>query len=374
MHDHSPVAGLTSSKHAEPATRGRVAFPSIPDHWVPVAFSSDLKKKPYGIYVDDVPVVLWRVGAEVKALVDQCPHRSVKLSAGSVTDDGNIQCAFHAWRFGGDGICKAIPLVTGRERPNKVRAGRLAVEEVGGLIWLFTCVLDADEPPPTMRELPVSMTEDGWSGDMIVREWQAHWSRAIQTMLDVAHIPFVHAKTIGAGLGRNIGKVSEAELKLDLRKHDHGSYEMDWGLEDTKSSGKSDTGWLAFLPPNGMSLKVPMKGTTKVKGQKVPKEWYLHIFCTPTKAGCSNQIIVPRRNFGGRNPIWKAADALNIVVLNEDKRNVETAWPSRVPGPASEISMPTDASTIAFQRYHWNTFVKPTHSRGGQYAIMEVSE
>ncbi|NSX57022.1 Rieske 2Fe-2S domain-containing protein [Parasulfitobacter algicola] len=368
MNDLSPDSELKPSQHAEPVTRGRVTFPSIPDHWVPVAFSRDLTKKPRGIYVDDVPVVLWRAGAEVKALVDQCPHRSVKLSVGKVTEDGNIQCAFHAWRFGGDGICKAIPLVTGSERPNKVRAGRLAAQEVGGLIWLFTRVLNADEAPPPMQDLPISMTEAGWSGDMIVREWQAHWSRAIQTMLDVAHIPFVHAKTIGAGLGRNIGKVSEAELKLDLRQHDDGSYEMDWGLEDTKSDGKSDMGWLAFLPPNGMSLKVPMKGTTKFNGQKVPKEWYLHIFCTPTKAGRSNQIIVPRRNFGGRNPIWRAADALNIIVLNEDKRNVETAWPSRVPRPAPEISMPTDASTIAFQRYHWNTFVKPALSSDGQDA------
>lgn len=90
----------------------------------------------------------------------------------------------------------------------------------------------------------------------------------------------------------------------------------------------------------------------------IPKEWLLHIWCTPTKHGRSNQFVVPRWNFGRRNPAWKAADALNIVVLNEDKRNVETAWQSQVPASAKELSMPTDASTIAFQRYHWNTFGK----------------
>lgn len=353
------TAAARSPHAADVPTRGRAAFPSVPDHWVPVAFSPDLKAKPLGLDVDDVPVVLWRAEGGVQALVDQCPHRSVKLSVGKVVEGGAIQCPFHAWRFGGDGVCRAIPLVTGSERPGRVRAGRLATREVGGLIWLFTRVLEADEAVPPGPDLPPSMTNAGWSGDAIVREWDAHWSRAIQTMLDVAHIPFVHARTIGAGLGRKIGKVDAAHLKLDLRETAGGAYEMNWGLLDPRTGAQSDTGWLAFLPPNGMSLRVPTKGETRFEGEKVEKEWYLHIWCTPTTDGRSNQFVVPRRNFGRGNPVWAAADKLNIVVLNEDKRNVETAWPSRVPAPATEISMPTDASTIAFQRYHWNTFVKP---------------
>ncbi|KIT17059.1 Rieske 2Fe-2S domain-containing protein [Jannaschia aquimarina] len=334
-----------------------------------MAFSHDLKSKPLGIAVDDVPVVLWRAEGAVQALVDQCPHRSAKLSVGKVVEGGAIQCPFHAWRFGGDGVCRSIPLVTGAERPAKVRAGRLAAREAGGLIWLFTRVLEVDEAVPPMPSLPPSMTEPGWHGDMIVREWDAHWSRAIQTMLDVAHIPFVRARTIGAGLGRKIGKVDAAHLKLDLRETGGGAYEMDWGLTDPVTGGESDAGWLAFLPPNGMSPKVPVKGETKQGGARVPKEWYLHIFCTPTTEGRSNQFVVPRRNFGRGNPAWAAADKLNIVVLNEDKRNVETAWPSRVPAPTAEISMPADASTIAFQRYHWKTFVEPTLPPRGADAV-----
>lgn len=347
---------MPKDQTAEIPTRGRATFDSIPDHWVPIAFSKDLKRgKPLGLYVDDIPVVLWRVGEDIRALVDQCPHRSVKLSVGKIAEDDTIQCAFHAWRFGGDGVCARIPLVTGSERPAKVNAGRLAAVEIGGLIWLYTRVLSPDEAVPEMPALPPSMKEAGWYGTPIVREWKAHWSRAIQTMLDVAHIPFVHSKTIGAGLGRKIGKVDEARLKLDLTSEDDGSFAMTWGLVDPDSGGESDTGWLGFLPPNGMSLTVPVKGALR-NGDA--KSWFLHIWCTPTRDGKSNQFVVPRRNFGGGNLVWKAADALNIVVLNEDKRNVETAWPSRVPEPTTEISMPTDASTIAFQRYHWTTFVK----------------
>ncbi|MEM9353773.1 MAG: Rieske 2Fe-2S domain-containing protein [Planctomycetota bacterium] len=333
-------------------------FPTIGGCWIPVAFSKTLgARDPLGLVVDGVPVVLWRQGEKVAALVDQCPHRSVKLSVGKVTSDGCIQCPFHAWEYDETGVCRSIPLLGDRGKPEKVSSQRLAACDLGGMIWLFTRVLEAaDESPPDMPDLPDSMTESGWSGAPIVREWDAHWSRAIQTMLDVAHIPVVHSRTIGAGLGRKIGKLSDATLSLETNIRSDGSFDMDWSLTNPADGRSSDSGRISFLPPNGMSLRVPLKGVARFKGRRVPRAWYLHIWCTPTANGHSNQFIVPKRNFGKRNPFWRLADALNIVVLNEDKRNVETADPSRVPQPSDEISMPTDASTIAFQRYHWRTF------------------
>lgn len=81
--------------HTEMPTRGRAIFASIPDHWVPVAYAKDIRSgRPNAIHVDNVPVVLWRAEAGLHALVDQCPHRSVKLSVGKITSEGAIQCAF----------------------------------------------------------------------------------------------------------------------------------------------------------------------------------------------------------------------------------------------------------------------------------------
>ncbi len=359
------LAEEKSSDFVQDASRrGVKQFSSIGGCWVPIAFSKELKPgKPLGLIVDDVPVVLWRVGTNVAALVDQCPHRSVKLSLGKITSDGCIRCPFHAWEYDRTGVCQQIPLLADRGKPQKVRSQRLAARDLGDMLWLYTRVLESPEQMlPDGPVLPSSMTEPDWSGSPIVREWKAHWSRAIQTMLDVAHIPIVHSKTIGAGLGRKIGKLSDSALSLNTDVHEDGSFEMEWSLKNSSDGRSSDSGWIRFLPPNGMTLKIPLKGNVRRKGASESKAWFLHIWCTPTSNGHSNQFIVPKRNFGKRNPLWRIADLLNIVVLNEDKRNVETAHPSRVPKPSLEVSMPTDASTIAFQRYHWKKFVEPMSS------------
>src|SRR5688500_19202270 len=49
-----------------------------------------------------------RIDGKVVALADACPHRGSPLSAGCVVD-GVIQCAYHGFRFDGDGHCVAIP-------------------------------------------------------------------------------------------------------------------------------------------------------------------------------------------------------------------------------------------------------------------------
>jgi phenylpropionate dioxygenase-like ring-hydroxylating dioxygenase large terminal subunit len=40
--------------------------------------------------------------ARVVAFADRCPHRSAKLSLGTV-ESRDLRCAYHGWRFGSDG-------------------------------------------------------------------------------------------------------------------------------------------------------------------------------------------------------------------------------------------------------------------------------
>ena len=49
-----------------------------------------------------------RIDGEVVALADRCPHRGSPLSAGCVVD-GTVHCAYHGFRFAGDGHCVEIP-------------------------------------------------------------------------------------------------------------------------------------------------------------------------------------------------------------------------------------------------------------------------
>lgn len=325
----------------------QIVFKTMANQWTPVARVQSLNaKKILTLIIDDIPVLFFRNAAgQAHALVDRCPHRKVKLSNGLVTEEGYIQCPFHGWQFDGSGTCRLIPFNDVKKlKTEGIRAGYLPCYEGSEFLWLYTAVTNEDIGAP---DIPASIRESGWYGDIVIREWNAHWSRAIQTMLDVAHIPFVHEKTIGFALGRAIGKASEIRLHTEMTSQKRGGFEMKWSLMDEAGDTISDTGWLKFLPPNGITIKVMQKGT---------KQWFLHIWCVPTAKGKSKQIAIARRNYGRYNPIWRLVDLLNIIILGEDKQNVESAWPSRV--PSAEISMPTDISTITFQKYHYRMFLK----------------
>jgi len=108
-------------------------------------------------------------------------------------------------------------------------------------------------------DAPPTLTEPGWFGTIVMRDWHANWSRSIQTMLDVAHIPFVHPKSIGTAFGRALGTAADARFAQDLVPDEHGGFRMDWGLVGRDGVEAGDGGWVAFHPPNGMSLGIPQK-------------------------------------------------------------------------------------------------------------------
>jgi 3-phenylpropionate/trans-cinnamate dioxygenase ferredoxin subunit len=66
-------------------------------------------RKPFGVEVDGVPVVLVRNGDRVHALHDVCSHAEVPLSEGEVTEKG-IECWLHGSCFDlGTGEPSSLP-------------------------------------------------------------------------------------------------------------------------------------------------------------------------------------------------------------------------------------------------------------------------
>lgn len=315
-------------------------FPFLQGYWSPLTAARHLQRgKMLALDFDHVPLVLFRdETGKAQALVDRCPHRSVKLSAGKLPGDGTIQCSFHGWRFGGDGLCRQIPLNPGANL-SRVRAQALRCEEREGLLFLFAG--DPDQAPPLT--LPAPLGED-WYGSIVEREWPVHWSRGVQTAIDVGHIPFVHPKSIGAAFGRDLGKQPDAQIGYRLEPTPDGGFRMEWWLETAPGKVPTDRGWVAFHPPHGMSLGIPQK--------RAGRESLLFIWTVPTAIGKSRNIVVARRNFGRFSLLPRLYDLLTPVILAEDLRNMKTVWPSEVPIGGEEISMPSDAPSIAFQSWY----------------------
>ena len=73
------------------------------DHWHPVFSSKALKDKPVAVRLAGRNLALFRNGSnQVGALVDHCPHRRMKLSAGSVVGD-KLRCRYHGWTYDCEG-------------------------------------------------------------------------------------------------------------------------------------------------------------------------------------------------------------------------------------------------------------------------------
>ena len=84
------------------------------DCWYFAATSAELKAgKQFRRMIVGEPILLGRTAkGEVLAIRDVCPHRAVPLSAGRQVEtngQATIECPYHGWRFGGDGVCKLMP-------------------------------------------------------------------------------------------------------------------------------------------------------------------------------------------------------------------------------------------------------------------------
>ncbi len=130
------------------------------------------------------------------ALVDLCPHRGIPLSYGRF-DGAEIECCYHGWRFGTDGVCTAIPsLVEGQTMElSRIRAKRYPAREVQGNIWVFMGSSDsggeaAGEGLPEVPVVPdIGERRAAISEAMI---FPCDVDHAVVGLMDPAHGPFVH--------------------------------------------------------------------------------------------------------------------------------------------------------------------------------------
>ena len=78
--------------------------------WYPVAVEEFTDKaKPHKFMFMGNDIVIWNDGKQWRAFEDSCPHRGVPLSEGRVEANGELLCAYHAWKFDGEGKCTSIP-------------------------------------------------------------------------------------------------------------------------------------------------------------------------------------------------------------------------------------------------------------------------
>jgi phenylpropionate dioxygenase-like ring-hydroxylating dioxygenase large terminal subunit len=172
------------------------AHPALARFWHPVALSAEVGREPVAGRLGGEGWALVRLGDGVAAFADACPHRRARLSAGHVTD-GTLQCTYHGWRFSPDGRCVDIPALEDTASiPERATLRRPAeVAEQDGIVWLAP---EAPRAPIPELTPGVSLAGDGIATVFLpVLRVEANAAILIDNFLDEAHLPFVHAATIG---------------------------------------------------------------------------------------------------------------------------------------------------------------------------------
>lgn len=172
--------------------------PALRPWWHPVAAEGDVPDgAPLGVTLLGERWLLARLGNELTAMRDRCPHRLVPLSAGTVVGD-ELQCCYHGYRVGADGRVTAIPaLPAGTPIPPKACVPTAHVQVRFGLVWL--CLADDDSGPLGDLLDDAAYVDPAYdtfvAGPFTTRVGAGLLS---DNFLDAAHFPFLHAATFGA--------------------------------------------------------------------------------------------------------------------------------------------------------------------------------
>ena len=163
--------------------------------WYAAAWADELvADKPLACIMLNEPIVLYRrTDAAPAALEDRCVHRSLPLSLGRIRGD-LIECGYHGLQYDCAGACVRIP---GQSTiPPTARVRSYPVVEQDGFVWVWMGD-PAKADVATITSFPW-MTRPGWQQTKLHARIECNYQLIIDNLLDLSHLAFVHATTVGS--------------------------------------------------------------------------------------------------------------------------------------------------------------------------------
>lgn len=168
---------------------------ALQNYWYIAAFRHELGAKPIRRILLGKPVVLYRTpDGRAVALEDRCVHRNVPLSLGSVRPDGRLQCLYHGLQYDSTGACVHIPEQT-RVPPNAKIAAYPVAERCN---WVWVWIGDPAHADPAAIPRYPWFDQPGWRARTAYLHVKCDYRLIVDNLLNMAHLPFVHPRTIGS--------------------------------------------------------------------------------------------------------------------------------------------------------------------------------
>lgn len=194
--------------------------------WYIAAWPAELSEKPLARRICNVPLVLYRtLDGEAAALFDRCPHRAAPMSLGKVTPQG-LECGYHGVVFDTKGVCVRIP--GQRHIPATADIRSYAVVEQDGIIWIWM-----GDPTRADRALipdyPFHNDPEKWPYKHGMMPLEANYSLAIDNLMDLTHVAYVHDQTIGGQADAHVN------AKMETKRTPRGLKFTRWILDIASS-------------------------------------------------------------------------------------------------------------------------------------------
>ncbi|OHE75143.1 MAG: hypothetical protein A3F67_01250 [Verrucomicrobia bacterium RIFCSPHIGHO2_12_FULL_41_10] len=302
----------------------------IKNSWYIACRAHELKKAPLYRRIAEQSIVLFRdENDRASALIDRCCHRGVPLSKGFVKN-GCITCPYHGWQFNRTGQCVHIPELdtVGQTIPKKAKVNFFPTVEKDGFIWIFTganeLAIDVEIPP-----FPFFHDPKGWGCSYNSVETACDWLHMAENILDGAHLPFIHEKSLDNGSRFSF----QCSRKFRREKKSTGHPPK---ILETEMTEK---GFIAFAENQeeklGFRFNVHLPSTVLIELDFGPRKVRVWIHIVPTdKGACRIEHVFCRNFLTSRwlNPLFKKVggkflkEDIEIVSKQPFYRKEAGAW------------------------------------------------
>ncbi len=308
--------------------------------WHPVGYSKEIGEQPYGTFLLDQAVVIWR-GADGKpnAMRDLCIHRGTALSLGWVKDDCLV-CPYHAWEYNKKGACVFIPQAPEAIIPEKAKTPTYHCVEKFGLIWVAL-----ETPVYPLPEIP-ELEDTDWK---VVQtgpfDWKSDSSRQVENFTDFGHFPWVHPGLLGDPERPEVPKCKverkDAVLHYSIvRPEATNTDEFPVFANDEVVKPERKSVYRLHLPYT-IVLRLGWGGE---KGMV-----YFFVSQPISKNKCKGYCIIGR-NYDKDEPDTVLQN-FEQVIFDQDKRIVESQRPEQVPFDfAEELHLKFDAVAMNYRK------------------------
>ena len=321
----------------------------LQNYWYVAAEAFEVSRQPVPRIILGEPVVLYRTeaGAPV-ALEDRCCHQRAPLHRGKLEGD-NIRCGYHGLVFDQTGVCTEIPEQDHVPPQARVRAYPSAEKHGWVWVWMGDCALADESLIPDFH----LNTDAEWTSFQGIIEMGDASQLMVDNLLDLSHLPFLHAA--------NIGSATDTDPELNVEKGEDfvrvtriargiksSKWQNDLGIQGNVTQEKMIT----FRPPCHIWIAIATAEEAGPKGNgQVMNQMILNSMTPVSATSCRYHWGFARDFNHGDAGVTKYMKDATDIAFNEDKEMIEAQQKNIDLDPAAPIfNLDGDEGGVAARR------------------------